>query len=163
MDTPSLGICRCLEHNRQCARHRYTEPYVPRWFPFHHALCSGHTTTAQIFLDRGAPMQMAYKSDDHEKFSHDPTILHCAAARGMEDIMRRALEIDPSLMTKKAGDNPLTYASECWDAEGVIRLLLEAGADLEETDQRIHDGFQTPFYRYIELAYWGTSRRRCTC
>ncbi|KAK7754932.1 hypothetical protein SLS62_003016 [Diatrype stigma] len=109
--------------------------YIPRWFPFHHALCSEHTTTAHIFLNRGAPMQMAYESDNHEEFGHGPTFLHCAAARGMEDIMRRALEIDPSLMAKKTRDSPLTYASECWDSEGVIRLLVEGGADLEEADK----------------------------
>ncbi|RYP73988.1 hypothetical protein DL771_003299 [Monosporascus sp. 5C6A] len=147
-DVPSRNICLCREH-RDFGCLRYIEP--PRWFPLHHAVCRGHVATATILIDRGAPMQMAYEVED---VGYGPSLIHCASARGLESLVRRALEKDPALLGRRARDSPLDYATESWNSEGVIRCLLSAGADLDEENRDTH---LTPIFRACDVGIFSTA------
>ncbi|RYP35755.1 hypothetical protein DL767_003700 [Monosporascus sp. MG133] len=148
-DAPSRDLCDCLEHRDVGSPTWCVEP--PRWFPLHHAVCRGHVVTATILIDRGAPMQMAYEV---EEVGYGPSLLHCASARGLESLVRRALEKDPALLGRKARDSPFDYTTQSWKSEGVIRCLLSAGADLDEENRGTH---LTPIFHACDVANFSTA------
>lgn len=151
-DASSEHVCGCGGHWTDEQR---ADCFPPGWFPLHHAVCKGHITTAHVLLDRGAPTQMAseQENDSRSRLSGH-NLLHCAAAHGLEDLVKRALEMEPTLAKKKTMESPLHYAIASWNSEGIIRRLREAGADLEETEDR---GMMTPLYRACYFANYTTA------
>ncbi|KAI0008702.1 ankyrin repeat-containing domain protein [Xylariaceae sp. FL0662B] len=153
LNVPSRGVCDCDE---SWPLDDVLSPYYcPLWFPLHHALCHGHVSTANILLDRHAPSQMRYESIDHPgKFTPGPSVLHSAAAAGLESIIQRVLETDPTLIHKNnKRASALHYVSQCWSSEGIIERLLSAGADLEAKD---HQGL-TPIFRACQVGNFATA------
>ncbi|KAI1264422.1 ankyrin repeat-containing domain protein [Xylariaceae sp. FL1019] len=131
LDAPSLNICRCVEH-QYLGLEGDRDSIQPRWFPLHHAICHRQLSTADILFDSGAPLQMSYEAPDAMNLPPGPTVLHCAAAHGNHALVRRVLETKPGcLQSEPSWDgNELHYATECWESERVIDLLVAAGVDI---------------------------------
>ncbi|KAI0428387.1 ankyrin repeat-containing domain protein [Xylaria sp. FL1042] len=146
LDAPSRNFCLCSD---SCSPDFNLTPQLrPQWFPLHLAICRRHETTAHIFLDRHAPMRLRAKSPRTP--GSGPTIIHCAAARGLDSVVRRALDMYPGILDAGKHEvsersssgldliaSPLHYTVHCWHSESVksvIRTLVSAGCDLEAED-----------------------------
>lgn len=170
INLPSCRVCECEENWN--LGDIYSHVSVPRWLPLHHAVCQGHIITANILLDRGASVQVSVErvakedvddddngedDDGKDKYKHDrygPSLVHCASARGLESLVQRAIEMDPTILNCTTDESPFHYASETWNAEGVIRCLASAGADLEKIT-----GYPqlTPMFRACEVGNFSTA------
>lgn len=154
MDSPSCCLCACEKNCYLGDMSSCTDN--PHLFPLHHAVCQGHVATANLLLDRGAPLHMSLEG--HEDEDEDPvyslSLVHCASARGLERLVQRAIEMDPTVLKYDECESPLHSASETWDSEGVIRCLVAAGADLEKTtsEQEL-----TPLFRACEVGNFSTA------
>lgn len=99
----------------------------------HSAALLGRVEVAQLLCDAGAD-PAAVTTDEQA------TPLHTAAERGQDDFVAFLLTRKPPLEAKdRFGRTPLAVA--CWGAgpyQYLVRILLEAGAQLEATDA---DGF----------------------
>ncbi|KAJ0104409.1 hypothetical protein J7T55_010873 [Diaporthe amygdali] len=149
MDVPSFDVCPCVEN---C--HLGLDELVPtpRWYPLHHAVCNGHVSTANILLDYGAPLEMSYL--DQTWFS-SRTLLHCAAARGLDTLVQRALELGADVSELSPyGDSVLHFTSESWKSASVIKILLGAGARLEANES---EHGRTPIFQACHLANYSTA------
>ncbi|RYP93227.1 hypothetical protein DL770_000702 [Monosporascus sp. CRB-9-2] len=121
--------------------------------PLHYAARAGddQMLLPTILINRGAPMQMACEV---EEVGYGPSLLHCASAHGLESLVRLALEKDPALLGRRAGDSPFDYTAQSWNSEGVIRCLVSAGADLDEENRDTH---LTPIFRACEVGNFSTA------
>lgn len=99
-------------------------------------------------------MHLSIVEETGEGYIEPPNLLHCASARGLEGLVQRALETDPTLLGRGA-DSPLHYATESWNSEGVIRRLVCAGADLEHRGLLMDIG--TPMFRACEIGNFSTA------
>lgn len=95
----------------------------------HSAALLGRVEVAQVLCEAGADVA-AVTSDENA------TPLHTAAERGQDDFVAFLLTRKPPLEAKdRFGRTPL--AAACWGAgpyQHLVRILLEAGAQLEATD-----------------------------
>ncbi|KAK7960536.1 dil and ankyrin domain-containing protein [Apiospora saccharicola] len=132
----SRGVCNCRIHGT--SEEGPVDPSgddifpLPHWLPLHHAICQGHLSTANLLLDRGAPLHMCYEPCGREDLPKLPSLVHSAAAKGLETMVQRALDTDvrTHLQGDSELDSPLDYALETWDNEGVIKRLVVAGHNL---------------------------------
>ncbi|KAI0805423.1 ankyrin repeat-containing domain protein [Xylaria sp. FL0064] len=135
--------------------------------PLHWAARRGHDDVVRLLLDHNARLdahsravcQCVNVDGSYHSTTPDPrprwfplhgsgpTILHCAAAQGLDSVVRRPLDIYPGILdVGKRRDaersifdvdfiaSPLHYAINCRDSKSVIRTLVSAGCDLEAED-----------------------------
>ncbi|KAK7937401.1 uncharacterized protein PG986_014269 [Apiospora aurea] len=161
---PSRGICKCRFHCLRGSRDSLEDRQLldgdfplPNWLPLHHAVCHGRVSTANLLLDRGASLQMCYEPRSLELALKLPSLVHCAAANGLESLVQRALEIDAGtpLRGEDDLDSPLHYACESWDSDGVIKHLVAAGHDLNLECGRFQ--LRTPLFRACEVGNYATA------
>ncbi|KAK8109090.1 hypothetical protein PG984_014891 [Apiospora sp. TS-2023a] len=135
----SRGLCKCRFHHTLQLTDNDGEPEVPlpNWLPLHHAVCHGHLSTANLLLDRGASLQMCYEPRASKDLPKLPSLVHCAAANGLETLVQRALDTDvrTALRGDSDMDSPLEYALETWDNEGVIKRLVAAGHNINNINK----------------------------
>ncbi|KAI1199117.1 ankyrin repeat-containing domain protein [Nemania serpens] len=110
-----------------------------RWYPLHIAICYGHEEIALMIMNKRPPMEM-----ENPVTTEDPmTIVDCAAPRGLDTIVQRALDMYPDILRKPPAHTqgvdftrlPLHCTVLCWNSKSVIRCLLAAGCDIEATDE----------------------------
>ena len=153
-DIPST-MHHCLEHWQMRGGRGHFDVTTPLWFPLHHAICSGHMTTAHLLLDQGAPLQTGVY-EGIKDYKPGPDILHCAITFGQESLVRRALKADPSLVKRSAKQNPLHCAALWWGDEDIVQILLEAGAEIDGLGCA---NLITPLYRACELGNFKIAMR----
>ncbi|KAK8022610.1 hypothetical protein PG993_013377 [Apiospora rasikravindrae] len=161
---PSRGLCKCRFNTLRGFREPLEDRELldddfpfPNWLPLHHAVCHGHVSTANLLLDRGASLQMCYEPRSFALLKKLPSLVHCAAANGLEELVQRALEMDAgtALRGEDDLDSPLHYACESWDSEGVIQRLVAAGHDLNVECGRHRP--MTPLFRACEVGNYVTA------
>ncbi|KAK8013385.1 hypothetical protein PG991_008978 [Apiospora marii] len=153
----SRGLCYCRIHGTHGVELDFDldedEPTfpLPNWLPLHHAVCNGHVSTANLLLDRGAPLQMCYEPRGLPWLLPKlPSLVHCAAANGLETLVQRAIDTDigTALRGQSDLDSPLHYACETWNSKGVIERLVSAGHNLNMTGCISRE---PPLFRALEL------------
>jgi ankyrin repeat protein len=92
----------------------------------------GHPDVVQLLLDHNADLSVSDADGDSP--------LHCAAIGGQLEVARILLKLDVEANSRnEEGSTPLHLASKCREEEedgsaGVVRLLLEYGADVQARD-----------------------------
>ncbi|KAF3942424.1 Inversin [Dactylella cylindrospora] len=111
--------------------------------PLSYALLSGGEVVKLLFKD---------KSKEHLKEEVFSELLSHAASRGQEDIVGLLIETDQVNINLKSGypGSPLSSAAANGH-EGVVRLLLKKGADIESRD----DFKRTPLSRAVMNGHEG--------
>lgn len=122
---------------------------IMHWDDFpglHWAAAKGHKTLVKLLLERGVNINMQAKA-------HGTTALHYSAMNGQESVVRlllrrgatvdardhvfketASLEGTGNKTVNLHGMTPLHYAAVA-GKEGIVRLLLDAGANIEARDQ----------------------------
>jgi integrin-linked kinase len=88
--------------------------------PMHYATIHGHTGIIDVFINRGARIDIINMGGD--------TLLHIAAAYGKYDIVQKLLKLRADVdCGNEHGNTPLHYGS-FWNFIGICEILVKHGA-----------------------------------
>lgn len=88
--------------------------------PMHYATMYGHTAVLEVFINRGARIDIVNMGGD--------TLLHIAAAWGKYDIVQKLLKMNADIdCANEHGNTPLLYAA-FWNFIGICEVLVKHGA-----------------------------------
>jgi len=131
---------------RPDARTRFTNPFHARATALHLAAAAGHLAIVERLLNRGATLAV--------RDAGDRTPLSRAARTAHVEVVRRLIGAGAPLeLRSTAGLTPLHEAIHTAEGceeqvEGVITVLIEAGADVDARCPRDPDAF-TPLHRCV--------------
>ncbi|RDW64333.1 uncharacterized protein DSM5745_09744 [Aspergillus mulundensis] len=102
------------------------------------AACNGHDHLLKLFIERGVDLNapMHYRGNLADPYSISSTLLANAANSGHQSTVRLLLESGAKIETPPGSDDepPALIQAVYWRRHEVVRVLVDAGADVNATD-----------------------------